>query len=57
MKIIFDINGNIWFKLRDLLKIIGYEDPKDAIKHLKLNHNYIIKYKNIIRKGDRIPPS
>ncbi len=36
--IIFDVDGNIWFKLRDLLIIIGYEDPKAAIKHLKLDH-------------------
>ena len=54
--IIFDIDGNIWFKLRDLLKIIGYNDPKDAIKHLNLNHKYIIKYKDIMRKGGLIPP-
>ena len=23
--IIFDIDGNIWFKLKDLLKILGYK--------------------------------
>jgi len=54
--IIFDIDGNIWFKLRDLLKIIGYEDPKDAIKNLDLDNKYIKKYKSIIRTGGYTPP-
>ena len=43
------------YGLRDLLKIIGYNDPKDAIKHLNLDHKYIIKYKDIMRKGINFP--
>ena len=32
--IIFDVDGNIWFKLKDLLIALDYNDTKDAINTL-----------------------
>ena len=53
--IVFDEDGDIWFKLRDLLVVLGYNDPKDVIKKLKINKKYTNKIKNL-KVGDSIPP-
>jgi prophage antirepressor-like protein len=45
--IIFDETGEIWFKLKDLLVALGYNDPKDAIKNLRLNKKYTNKLGDI----------
>ena len=37
--IIFDIAGNIWFKLKDLLKILGYKSISHALQHSKISKN------------------
>ena len=34
--IVFDIDGEIWFKYSDVLKVLGYVDTKDAIKNINL---------------------
>jgi prophage antirepressor-like protein len=47
--VIFDINGNIWFRLRDLFTMFGY-DAKKATNRFEINLNYK-KYLKAI-KGD-----
>ena len=45
--IIFDKDGEIWFNFRDLLKALGYNDPKSISNKLNIDKKYIKKYKNI----------
>jgi prophage antirepressor-like protein len=45
--IVFDISGNIWFAFRDLLIALGYSNYKKVGNQIKINKNFIIKYKNI----------
>ena len=37
--IIFDVNGNIWFKFRDLLKALGYASIDHIMKDIKISIN------------------
>ena len=43
--IIYDINGNIWFALRDIIKILGYTSIDNAIA--SVNNMYKKKYNDI----------
>lgn len=45
--IIFDINGNIWFALRDIFKILGYTNIDKAINKMNFNNSYKEYYKNL----------
>ena len=45
--IIYDVNGNIWFKFKDILKVIGYLGTLKHYKNIKINILNIIRYKNI----------
>lgn len=45
--IIFDKNGDIWFAFKDLLIALGYSNYKKAGNQIKINKNFIIKYKKI----------
>ena len=45
--IIFDIEGNIWFKFRDVLKALGYNDIDHAIKNITITSNYKKNYSSI----------
>ena len=45
--IIFDKKGNIWFNLKDLLKIIGYKDFDKSKKDLNINKDYLLKLNDI----------
>jgi len=45
--IVFDVNGEIWFKYGDVLKVLGYIDVKNAIKDINLNEKYIKSYSDI----------
>lgn len=43
--IIFDVDGNIWFKFRDVLIALGYTDLDHMIKDIKINiNNKKLKY-------------
>jgi prophage antirepressor-like protein len=45
--IVFDEEGNIWFKLKDLLLAIGYENPKSVLTNMKIKKKYIKKLNDI----------
>ena len=45
--ILFDIDGNIWFKLKDVYKILGYSNLKDLIFKNNLNDKYKKSYNKI----------
>ncbi len=45
--IIFDIDGNIWFKFRDLLKALGYTSIDHIMKDIKISDNNKKYYRNI----------
>ena len=47
LMILFDINGNIWFKLKDVYTILGYSNLKDAIFKNNLDDKYKKKYNKI----------
>ena len=37
--IIFDVNGAIWFKYRDVLKALDYSDIRHTMVDMKINEN------------------
>lgn len=43
--IIYDKEGNIWFKLKDILLVIGYTGTLKQSNNIKINIKNIIKYK------------
>jgi len=45
--IVLDINNAIWFKLKDILKILEYSSIKKAIYNLDIDKNFKLKYKHI----------
>jgi prophage antirepressor-like protein len=45
--IIFDINGNIWFKYKDILKTLQYTSIDKAINKFDISLNFKQKYNNI----------
>ncbi len=45
--IIFDIKGKVWFKFKDVLKVLEYKNLKDAIFNNKLNKKYKLKFNDI----------
>jgi prophage antirepressor-like protein len=53
--IIFDKNGDIWFAFKDLLIALGYSNYKKAGNQIKINKNFIIKYKKIKGTPSGVP--
>ena len=45
--IIFDVDGNIWFKFRDLLKALGYTSIDKTIYNFNIPNDYKAKYSEI----------
>ena len=45
--IVYDKNGDIWFKYKDLLKAIGYESSINQFNIININKKYIISYSKI----------
>jgi prophage antirepressor-like protein len=45
--IVYDKNGDIWFKYKDLLKAIGYESSINQFNIININKKYIISYNKI----------
>ena len=45
--IVYDNDGNIWFKYRDLLKALGYSDIDHTINEMKISDQNKTYYKNI----------
>jgi prophage antirepressor-like protein len=44
---LFDIDGNIWFKYKDLLKALGYKYVDNAMINIELPENYKCKFENL----------
>ena len=44
--IVFDIEGNIWFKFKDLLKVHGYTGTLKHPNKIKIDNTNMILYKN-----------
>jgi prophage antirepressor-like protein len=47
ISIIFDSNGDIWFGLRDVLKVLDYKNYKKALQNIYITKNNRKKYKYI----------
>jgi prophage antirepressor-like protein len=45
--IIYDINGVVWFALKDIIIALGYTSVENAVTTIKLNKNYQKIYKDI----------
>jgi prophage antirepressor-like protein len=45
--IIFDVDGNIWFKFKDVLKVLGYKNLKDSIYNNQFDKRYKLKFNEI----------
>jgi prophage antirepressor-like protein len=45
--IVLDINNEIWFKMKDVLKVLDYSNSRKAVQLIKINKDYKLKYKNI----------
>jgi len=39
--IIFDENGDIWFRYKDVLDILGYNDSRKAMSEIKIDNTFI----------------
>ena len=37
--IVYDVDGNIWFGLRDIIKSLGYSNIRKAITNIKTSDN------------------
>jgi prophage antirepressor-like protein len=48
--IVIDINNTIWFKMKDVLKLLGYYNisKSNRIYHIKYTYKIKIKYANFI---------
>ena len=47
VKIVFDKTGNIWFGLRDILKMLEYKNYKKALYNINISKNNKKKYIDI----------
>jgi prophage antirepressor-like protein len=47
ISIIFDSNGDIWFGLRDILKVLDYKNYKKALQNIYISKNNSKKYRYI----------
>ena len=45
--IVFDVDGEIWFALRDVLITLGYSNYKKVGNDMKINKEYILKHKEM----------
>jgi prophage antirepressor-like protein len=54
--IVFDKYENIWFKLKNLLAALGYKNPRQAIKDLKINKKYMKKIEELYGGRNQPPP-
>lgn len=43
--IVLDINNNIWFKMKDILKVLDYSNARKAVQTIKIDRKYQQKYK------------
>lgn len=46
--IIFDNDNNIWFSLRDIIKVLGYNNVTNAITNIKISSEYKMEYSKIL---------
>ena len=53
--IVYDIDGNIWFGLRDVVKALEYNNYKKAVARLKINKKYIKLYFKIHGTPQGVP--
>ena len=53
--IVYDVDGNIWFGLRDIIKSLGYSNYKKANAKLKITSINIKKYKEIKGTPQGVP--
>jgi len=44
---IFDIKGKVWFKFKDVLRVLGYKNLKDVIFNNNLSEKYKKKFENL----------
>ena len=42
--IIFDGDGNIWFRLKDVMTMLGYVNILHIVNDMKINENYKKKF-------------
>jgi prophage antirepressor-like protein len=54
--ITFDNDNNIFFKLRDILKLLGYTDVKKALIRFDINKEYTVKYIDLNNRGHSMSP-
>ena len=47
ISIIFDSNGDVWFGLRDTLKVLYYKNYKKSLQNIYISKNNRKKYKYI----------
>jgi len=55
--IVYDNDGNIWFKYRDLLKALGYSDIDHTINEMQISDENKSYYKNIKNVCTGVNPS
>jgi prophage antirepressor-like protein len=54
--IIFDVDGNIWFKYKELLEALGYNYADDALSNLKISISNKSNFENLkVPESFRVP--
>ena len=54
--IIFDVDGNIWFMLKDLMKMLGYVNILHIVNDMKINDGYKKKFIDLKVGPSTTPP-
>ena len=57
LMILFDIDGKIWFKLKDVYRILGYSNLKKVIYNCNIDSQYKKNYDEIRVVPMRVPPT
>jgi len=55
--IIFDEEGNIWFGLKDIMKMLGYTNIIKRINDMKINEKFKKKFEDLKVVSFRTPPN
>lgn len=45
--IVYDTDGNIWFKYKDILRALGYTASLKHLKNFNINKMFIIRYNKL----------
>ena len=48
--IVYDVDGNIWFKIKNILEVLGYTGTLKQLNNIKINKNNSKVYRDIKKR-------